>query len=108
VSAPRGLAAVPASQRVLIAGIGGLTRWSKVNSPEERRDATAPARRGLEAKWAREADPEGVLPPDELEAAVARLRKAHYLAMSLKSAQTRSGSSGRRPAPEAGGRGAAA
>ncbi|MDP9799377.1 hypothetical protein J2S43_007889 [Catenuloplanes nepalensis] len=38
-----------------------------------------------------QADPDGILTPDELAAAVDRLKKAHYRRMALRSAQARSG-----------------
>ncbi|MEV6297812.1 hypothetical protein AB0M02_00225 [Actinoplanes sp. NPDC051861] len=60
-----------------------------MNSPEARRAATAAATAGHRRKWERQADPDGVLPPDELEAAVDRLKKAHYALMALRSAQAR-------------------
>ena len=82
---------LPASQRSLIASVAANTRWSRVNSPEDRRAATAPAAAAREKSWARKADPDGVLSPDELAAAVARLKKAHYRLMQLRSAQARAG-----------------
>ena len=81
---------MPAAQRSLIASIAANTRWSRVNSPEARRAATAAATAGRRAAWKRQADPDGVLPPAELAAAVERLKKAHYRLMALRSAQARS------------------
>ncbi len=82
---------LPAAQRSLIASVASNTRWSKVNSPEDRREATAPARAGRERAWELKADPDGVLPPAELAAAVARLKRAHFSRMALASARARSG-----------------
>lgn len=41
--------------------------------------------------WERRADPDGVLPPAELDAAVERVKRAHFQLMALRSAQARSG-----------------
>ena len=79
------------AQRELAASIGSLTRWSRVHGDDARRAALGPARAGLRSKWEREADPEGVLSPADLDAAVERLRKAHYRRMALASAKSRSG-----------------
>ncbi|GAA2327374.1 hypothetical protein [Dactylosporangium salmoneum] len=80
--------ATPA-QRELAASIGSLTRWSRVHGDEARRAALAPARRGLRAKWEQEADPDGRLSPAELDAAVERLKQAHYRRMALASSKAR-------------------
>lgn len=87
----QGFAALSPAQRSLAASIGSLTNWSRLTSPEARRAATATARAAMRSKWEREADPDGVLPPKELEAAVDRLKKAHYRRMALASARARSG-----------------
>jgi len=83
-------ASLPPAHRSLIASRAALTRWAGVNSPEARRAATAPATAGRRRKWEIRADPDGVLSPDELDAAVERLRLAHYRLMGLRSAQSRS------------------
>jgi hypothetical protein len=80
---------LPPVHRQLIASQASLTRWAKVNSPEARRAATAPALAGRRKKWELKADPEGVLSPEELDAAVDRLQRAHYRLMALRSAQSR-------------------
>ncbi|OKI52877.1 hypothetical protein [Micromonospora sp. CB01531] len=85
----RGFAALPPAQRQLSAAIGSLTRWSRVNSQEERTAALAPAREARRRQWERQADPDGVLSPDELAAAVDRLKRAHYRRMALESAKKR-------------------
>lgn len=82
---------LPPAHRSLIASHASLTRWAGVNSPEARRAATAPATAGRRRKWELQADPDGVLPPDELDAAVDRLKKAHFRLMALRSAQARAG-----------------
>jgi hypothetical protein len=82
-------ARLPAAHRSLIASRASLTRWAGLNSPEARRAATAPATAGRRRKWELKADPDGVLPPAEREAAVERLKRAHYQLMALRSAQAR-------------------
>lgn len=77
------------AQRQLAASIGSLTRWSRVNSREGRTAALAPARAAMRGKWEQQADPDGRLSPEELEAAVARLKKAHFRRMALASAAKR-------------------
>jgi hypothetical protein len=78
------------AQRELAASIGSLTRWSRVHGDTARRDALAPARAGLRSRWEQEADPEGQLSAEDLDAAVDRLKKAHYRRMALASAKARS------------------
>ncbi|WP_320069142.1 hypothetical protein [Micromonospora sp. RTGN7] len=85
----RGFQALPPAQRQLAASIGSLTRWSRVTSQADRTAALAPARAARQRQWERKADPDGVLAPAELAAAVDRLKKAHYRRMALSSAQTR-------------------
>jgi hypothetical protein len=78
------------AQRELAASIGSLTRWSRVHGDEARRAATAPMRTAMRKRWEQEADPDGLLSPEDLEAAVGRLKKAHYRRMALASAKSRS------------------
>lgn len=89
MAAGQGFASMPPAQHQLASAIGSLRRWSRVNSPEARTAALAPARAAMRSKWERQADPEGALPPAELEAAVRRLKTAHYRQMALLSAQSR-------------------
>lgn len=74
------------SDRALIARVAAHTRWAHT---DDRAAATAPARKGLEARWAREADPDGTLPADELERRIDNLRRAHMTRMALASARAR-------------------
>ena len=76
--------------RVLVARIAAAERWARTS---DRTQATAPARRGLTAKFEREADPDGVLPPEERTRRADLLMRAHMLRMARRSAQAR-----RRPA----------
>lgn len=76
-------------QRALIARIASNERWGRTT---DRAAATAPARRGLRAKFAREIDPDGTLAasaPAELERRVDQLHQAHMLRMSLAAKRAR-------------------
>jgi hypothetical protein len=66
--------------RAIVAQIAAAERWG--HEPD-RAKATAPARAGLRAKFAREVDPEGTLPAAEVERRVDHLMRAHMLRMSL-------------------------
>ena len=68
------------SRRTLIARIAASERWAK---EPDRAKATAPARAGLEARFEREVDPDGILPPDELARRVKSAKTAHYSRMAL-------------------------
>ena len=65
--------------RVLIAQIAAAERWGRET---DRSAATAPAREGRRAKFAKQIDPEGVLDPAERERRVDSLVHAHMLRMS--------------------------
>lgn len=71
------------SQRARIAA---LTRWGKTT---DRTAATAAATRAWHDKWEREADPDGVMPPEQRAKAADALKRAHYLRMQRKSTQAR-------------------
>ena len=77
--------------RILIAQIAAAERWGRT---ADRTAATAPARAGLRAKFAREIDPTGSLPGDELERRVDSLMRAHMLRMSRAAAAARRARSG--------------
>ena len=79
-------------ERMLIVKLAAHTRWAKDN---DHAAALAPARKGMEAKWAREADPDGLLTPAELEKKIASLRKVHMTRMALRSVQARAARKGR-------------
>ncbi|GGM13980.1 hypothetical protein [Micromonospora yangpuensis] len=89
----RGFAALPPAQRELAAAVGSLTRWSRVTSKDARKDALAPARAARQKQWERRADPDGTLSPEELAAAVARLKAAHIRRMAMASARSRAAKS---------------
>jgi hypothetical protein len=72
--------------RAIIARIASSERWGRTT---DRTAATAPARAGLRAKFAREVDPDGTLPAAEVERRVEQLVRAHMLRMSLKAKNAR-------------------
>lgn len=76
------------ADRSTVARIAAAERWGRT---PDRTAATAPARAGLRAKYAREIDPEGKLPAEELERRVDSLMRAHMLRM------TRAARAARRP-----------
>lgn len=75
--------------RVLLARVAANERWGRT---ADRTAATAPARRGLRARFEREIDPDGTLAatqPAEVERRVDQLQKAHMLRMSLAAKNAR-------------------
>ncbi len=89
MSARQGFAALTAAQRQLAAAHGSLTNWSRITSPDARRQALAPARAGMTRRLEAIAQQDGPLPPDELAVAVDALRRAHYKRMALASSRAR-------------------
>lgn len=76
-------------ERTRRAKIAALTRWGKTT---DRSAATEAARRGLRAKFEREADPDGVMSPAARKQAADALERAHMLRMASarsKAAQRR-------------------
>lgn len=83
------MAATDPQTRVLSARIAANERWGRTS---DRAAATAPARQGLRARFAREIDPDGTLAaadPAELERRVDQLHKAHMLRMSAAAKRAR-------------------
>ena len=71
----------------LISSRANDLRWA---AEPDRTAATQPARDAMRDKFLREAREKfGDLPPDELAWRAERLRRAHYKALALKSAQVR-------------------
>jgi hypothetical protein len=66
--------------------IGAYTKWANCENPTA---ATAPARKAFLDRFAREVDPEGVLPPEERARRATAARKAFYARLALMSAQAR-------------------
>lgn len=74
------------SSRVLNARIAAAERWA--HEPD-RSAATAPARSAFDARFEREVDPDGILAPDERAKRAASAKKAYFLRLALKSAESR-------------------
>lgn len=72
--------------RVLIAQIAANSRWARESDPTA---ATAPARRAFADRFDREVDPDGTLPPAERARRAEHAKKAYFLRLALKSAQSR-------------------
>jgi hypothetical protein len=72
--------------RVMAARIAAAERWGRTI---DRCAATEPARNGLRAKFEREADPDGVLPPHIRARRADQLMQAHMLRMARASAAKR-------------------
>ena len=72
--------------RAVIARIAAAERWART---PDRREATEPARRGLRAKFEREADPDGVLDAGERARRADALMTAHMLRLARESAKAR-------------------
>ena len=70
--------------RAVIARIAAAERWART---PDRRAATEPARRGLRARFEREADPEGLLDASERARRADALLCAHMLRLARASAQ---------------------
>jgi hypothetical protein len=75
-----------ATRRALRARIAAAERWGRA---ADRTAQTAPARRGLRAKFERQVDPDGSLSPDERARRADHLMRAHMLRMSLIAAERR-------------------
>jgi hypothetical protein len=66
--------------------IAALERWART---PDRTAATAPARAGLEARFAAEVDPDGTLDPAERAKRVGMVRRAYFARLARRSAQKR-------------------
>ncbi len=74
--------------RSLVGRYAANLRWSAI--PErERPAATAPARSAFLARFERQVDPDGVLPPDERARLAESARKAYMLSLARKSRTAR-------------------
>lgn len=74
------MAAKSPEDRALISQIAAAERWGRTT---DRSAATAPARAGLRARFAKEVDPDCTLDQAERERRVDSLMRAHMLRMSL-------------------------
>jgi hypothetical protein len=75
-----------ATEASLRGRIAAYERWARTS---DRAAATAPARRGLDARFEREVDPNGELDPAERARRVEAKRKAHFTRLALLSARSR-------------------
>jgi hypothetical protein len=66
--------------------LGAHISWARTENPTAR---TAPAREAFHARFEREADPEGKLPPIERARRAESLRKAYFTRLALQSAKAR-------------------
>ncbi len=73
------------SDRVLAARLAALTRWSAQDPVE----GTSAARKAFNDRFARQVDPDGVLPEAERLRRAEAARKAYFTRLALKSAQAR-------------------
>lgn len=80
------MAAQDHDERAAIASLGGITRWAEV---DDRAAALAKARAAFKAKFERQVDPDGVLPPEIRAQRAESARKAHYARLALAKAQKR-------------------
>lgn len=75
------------SERTLAGSIGAHESWARTT---DRTARTAPGRRAFDERFEREVDPDGVLDPAERARRAEHARKAYFLRLSLRSAQSRS------------------
>jgi hypothetical protein len=74
------------SDRALIARIAAEASWAQT---ADRTARLTPARQGFVARFEREVDPDGILPPDERTRRAEHAQRAHMARLSLKAAQAR-------------------
>ena len=72
----RAMASADPVDRAMVARLAAAERWGRT---ADRTAATAPAREGLRATFAREADPDGTLDQQQLDERVDSLMRAHML-----------------------------
>ncbi|WP_406399191.1 hypothetical protein OH805_08850 [Streptomyces sp. NBC_00879] len=78
------MAATP--QHRLQSRLGAHVSWALT---EDRTARTAPAREAFNARFEREVDPAGTLPPAERAVRAEHARKAYYARLAMKSAAAR-------------------
>jgi len=79
--------------RTLRARIAAHESWAQTADPAAR---TAPGRAAFRELFERRVDPDGLLSPEERARRAEQARKAHYVRMALRSAQSRRRRGGRR------------
>lgn len=77
---------MPAPDRQIIGRIGAHESWARTT---DRTARTAKARLAADARFEREADPDGILEPRERALRAEHLRKAYFARLALKSVQSR-------------------
>jgi hypothetical protein len=82
--------------RALHSRLASHVRWSR---EPDRTAATEPARKGMEARFEREVDPDGLLDPIERAKRVESARKAYYARLTYLSIQARQARNGGPEAP---------
>jgi hypothetical protein len=75
-----------AAERKLRATLAAESRWAQ---PGSRETARVTARASMIARFEKQVDPDGVLPPAERAKLAESARRAHLLSMSLKSVRAR-------------------
>jgi len=94
----------PGAEASMRGRIAALERWARV---ADRAAATAPARRGLDARFEREVDPRGELDPVDRARRADTLRRAYLTRLALASARSRRAAAearaaaGNQPPPDA-------
>lgn len=83
---PRTSAPLTPEERRLRASIAANVRWSR---EKDRTAATAAATAASLARFEREVDPDGVLPPEERARRADNARRAYFQRLALKSSRAR-------------------
>lgn len=89
--------ALTPEQRSQRARIAALSRWAG----EDPRPATERARRGFDARFLDQVDPDRILPEHERERRAAAAMRAHMQRLALKSSRARGRRTGEAPADAA-------
>ena len=74
------------AQRTLRAKMAAHVSWANT---EDRAARTAAARKAAHDRFAKQVDPEGVLPPEERAKRAENARKAHFSRLAMLSARSR-------------------
>lgn len=74
------------AQRTLRAKLAAHVSWANT---EDRAARTAAARKAAHDRFAKQVDPEGVLPPEERAKRAENARKAHFSRLAMLSARSR-------------------
>jgi hypothetical protein len=74
------------AERALHSRAASHVRWSR---EPDRTEATAPARAGLQAKFEKQVDPDGLLDPTERAKRAESARKAYYADLTRRSIAAR-------------------